>query len=121
VTRANRGSFLGLVTRPAIAQAFNRATVSLSTLGTRDSNIFWATGYRVSRVGIPPAAEGKTLRELDPRARFSVSVLAIQQIDNAEAGFMPVTPDQKFRHGDVIVASGRPADLRRFTRELEQG
>jgi Trk K+ transport system NAD-binding subunit len=120
VDRPSGGAFLGLVTRHSVTQAFNRATVSLSTLGTRDTNIFWATGYRVSRITIPPPVEGKTIRQLDPRARFSVSVLAIQQIDNPDAGFMPVAPDQKLRAGDLIVASGHPADLRRFSHELER-
>ena len=41
--------FLGLVTGRQIAQALNRVSVSLSTLATRDPNIYWATGYRVTR------------------------------------------------------------------------
>ena len=50
-----------------IGKALNRVTVSLSTLGTQDSNIFWATGYRITRVVVPAEAKGTTLRELAPR------------------------------------------------------
>lgn len=114
------GPFLGLVTRQHIAQALNRVTVSLSTLATRDQNIYWATGYRVTRVSVPHAADGKTLRELDPRARFGVTVLAARPAGDSGAGFAPVTPDQKLREGDLLVAAGRPADIRRFARQLEQ-
>ena len=53
VERPNGGRFIGMVTHKGIAQAFNRVAVSLSTLGTRDNGIFWATGYRVSRLQSP--------------------------------------------------------------------
>jgi CIC family chloride channel protein len=115
------GRFLGLVTRHSIAQTFNRVSVSLSALGTRDQGIFWATGYRVSRIIIPLTATGKTLRELDPRARFNVTVLALQDGGDAEAGFVPVAPDRALKSGDVILAAGHAADLRRFSRELDHG
>ncbi|HUN56900.1 MAG TPA: TrkA C-terminal domain-containing protein, partial [Candidatus Binataceae bacterium] len=77
------------------------------------------SGFRVSRITIPPPAEGKNLRDLDPRARFAVSVLAIQDGRQPDSGFAPIAPDRRLKAGDTIVASGRPADLRRFTRELE--
>jgi chloride channel protein, CIC family len=118
--RRGGGPFLGLVMRQHIAQALNRVTVSLSTLATRDQNIYWATGYRVTRVEVPPAADGKTLRELDPRARFGVTVLAARPAGESDSGFAPVSPDQKLKEGDLLVAAGRPADIRRFTRHLEQ-
>jgi CIC family chloride channel protein len=115
------GRLLAMVTRQHIAQALNRVSVSLSTLATRDQNIYWATGYRVIRVEVPRAASGKTVRELDPRARFSVTVLAVQDVSNPEAGFAPITPDRALKEGDFIVAAGRPPDIRRFTRNLEDG
>jgi CIC family chloride channel protein len=118
--RRGGGPFLGLVTRQHIAQALNRVTVSLSTLATRDQNIYWATGYRVTRVEVPRAADGKTLRELDPRARFGITVLAARPAGESDSGFAPVSPDQKLKEGDLLVAAGRPADIRRFTRYLEQ-
>ncbi|MGH7918088.1 MAG: chloride channel protein, partial [Candidatus Binataceae bacterium] len=89
--------FLGLVSRHLVAQAFNRVTVSLSSLATRDPNIFWATGYRVTRVRIAQSADGRTLRELDPRARFSVTVLAVQNGSDPDSGFAPVSPDRRLK------------------------
>lgn len=113
------GKFLGLVTRRAIAQTFNRVSVSLSTLATRDSNIYWATGYRVSRIAVPASAAGKTLRELDPRARFEVSVLAVRDRDDPAAGFVPIAPDRVLKAGDELVVAGRPPGLRQFARQLQ--
>jgi chloride channel protein, CIC family len=111
--------FLGLVNSAHIAQALNRVSVSLSTLATRDQNIYWATGYRVQRVTVPANAAGRTVRELDPRARFSVTVLAVQDANNPDGGFAPITPDHPLKADDELIAAGRPQDIRQFTHELE--
>ncbi|MGH7249276.1 MAG: cation:proton antiporter regulatory subunit, partial [Pseudomonadota bacterium] len=121
VEKPRGGNFIGLVTRQHIAQALNRVSVSLSTLTTRDQNIYWATGYRVTRLEVPAAATGVTIRGLDARARFGVTVLALRSINDPDGGFVPVSPDRRLKAGDVIVAAGRPVDIRRFERELEQG
>jgi len=119
VVDRNSGRFLGLVTGRHIAQALNRVTVSLSTLATRDRNIYWATGYRVTRITVPAGAAGKTVRQLDPRARFSVTVLGVQDAGSSDGGFAPMTPDRPLKEGDELVAAGRPQDIRRFTHDLE--
>jgi CIC family chloride channel protein len=111
--------FVGMVTSQHIAQALNRVTVSLSTLATRDPNIYWATGYRVTRLAVSANAAGKTVRQLDPRARFSVTVLAVQDAGNPGGGFAPITPDRPLKEGDELIAAGRPQDIRQFTHELE--
>ncbi|MGA7873622.1 MAG: chloride channel protein, partial [Candidatus Binatus sp.] len=120
VDRATQG-FLGLVTSRQIAQALNRVSVSLSTLATRDPNIYWATGYRVTRVTVPANAAGRTVRQLDPRARFSVTVLAVQEANKPDGGFAPMTPDRPLKEGDELITAGRPQDIRQFAHELENG
>ena len=120
VERRYGGKFLGLVTRQHIVQALNRVTASVGSIATRDEPIFWASGYRVTRLEIPPAAAGKTIRELDPRARFSVTVLALRSVKNPDTGFTPITPDGILNAGDLIITAGRPGDIRKFERELEQ-
>jgi uncharacterized protein with PhoU and TrkA domain len=109
--------FIGLVTRSKIAHAFNRVTLSTAALSTPDTSIFWASGYRVSRMQVPPGAVGRTLRDLEVRSRFGISVLAFQA-DSAETGFAPLGPDRPFAAGDRIIAAGSSAALRRFAREL---
>ena len=120
VDRRYGGKFLGLVTRQHIVQALNRVTASVGSIATRDEPIYWASGYRVTRLEIPPSAAGKTIRELDPRARFSVTVLALRSVKNPDAGFTPITPDGTLNAGDLIITAGRPGDIRKFERELEQ-
>jgi len=111
-------SLVGTVTRQAIAQALTRATGSVALLSRRDTQIYWSTGYRVARIRLPEGAEGKTLRGLDTRARFGVSILAVQPGNDPLAGFELLEPDQKLRAGDVVIAAGRSAGLRAMQREL---
>jgi CBS-domain-containing membrane protein len=114
-----QGKFIGLVTRRNIVQAFNRVAVSLAATGTREPNIFWASGYRVTRLRVPETANGKTLRQLDPRARFGVSVLAVQGAADPDSGFTTIAPDQPLSQGDLLIAAGRSVDLRTFRLALE--
>jgi CIC family chloride channel protein len=117
----HRGRHLaGIITRKEIGQVLNRMAVSLSTLANTGTSIFWATGYRLIRITVPPTAQGKTMVELAPRARFGVSVLAVQKAGETGDGFVPITPERKLDPGDTIMAAGRPSDLRRFVRELEE-
>jgi CIC family chloride channel protein len=116
--RPHNGQFLGLVTRRHVAQALNRVALSLTSIARGDSNIYWASGYRVTRTAVPPESVGQTLRTLDPRARFGVTVMAIRDVDDPDSGFVPISPDRPLKAGDIIVIAGRTSDLRRFSRSL---
>jgi CBS domain-containing protein len=107
--------FLGLVTRREVAASLSRMHLSLAILSERDDNISWATGYRVSRFRVPPWGVGKTLRDLDLRARFGVSVLAVGRVDG-DQGFEPPSIERAFKAGDVMVVAGTSSALRRFGR-----
>jgi chloride channel protein, CIC family len=109
---------LGIITRHDIAQALTRATGSVVLLGRRDTNIYWSTGYRVTRIRLPPGAEGKTLRDLNPRARFGASILAIQSATDPLGGFELLEPDEKLHEGDIVIVAGRSVGLRALEREL---
>ncbi len=117
----NPGLLVGTITRHDIAEALTRATGSVALLSRRDTHIFWSTGYRVARIRIPPEGEGKSLREMNARARFGVSVLAVQSASDPLGGFVLIDPDQKLKSGDIIIAAGRSAGLRAFERELHIG
>ncbi|HLK85574.1 MAG TPA: chloride channel protein [Candidatus Binataceae bacterium] len=111
---------VGIVARKDISAVLNRMALSLSSLAATGTSIFWATGYRLTRITVPPTAQGKTMIELAPRSRFGVSVLAVQNAGASEDGFVPITPDYRLAAGDTLMAAGRPGDLRRFVRGLEE-
>jgi CIC family chloride channel protein len=118
VEQLQGGKFVGLVARQQIARALHRVSLSVSTLATRDESIFLASGYRVSRMQVPAGAVGRTLRELDARTRYGVSVLAVQDTTVPDSGFEPCEPDRKLRVTDRVIIAGSPAALRRFVRDL---
>ena len=60
-----------------------------------DANINWATGYRVTRVEVPAASAGQTLRGLDPRARYGVTH-GIERVETAHAP-VAATDDESTR------------------------
>lgn len=107
--------FLGLVMRREIAASLSRMHLSLAILMEREDNISWATGYRVSRFQVPLWAVGKTLRELDLRARFGVSVLAVGRVEGSR-DFEPPSIDHVFKPGEIMVVAGTSSALRRFSR-----
>jgi Trk K+ transport system NAD-binding subunit len=61
------------------------------------------------------------LRQLNPRARFGVTVLAVQEGTEPDSGFTPTAADQPLRSGDLLIVAGRSVDLRRFRRALDDG
>lgn len=60
---------------------------------------------------------GKTLREIDFRAKFGVTVLAIRRGDSVR-----ISPpaDQPIRHGDILVAIGENSDIERLETRRER-
>jgi chloride channel protein, CIC family len=118
VVEASTSRLVGLVSRRAISLAVSRATISLDALLARDKGIFWSTDYRIVRIKVPAASAGKTLRELNLRARFGVTILAVQSSTNPDSGFAPIDPDYILKQGDLLIAAGRPANVTVFDRYL---
>ena len=118
VVDEDHGRLLGTITRHDIAQALGSATGSFAILSRHDTHIFWSTEYRVARIRIPSAAAGKSLRDLNTRARFGASVLAIQSGSNPTSGYELLDPDQRLKAGDIVIAAGRAVGLRNFERDL---
>jgi len=114
----DHGRLMGTVSRHDIEQALSRATGSFALLSRFDTHIFWSTEYRVARIRIPPGAKGKNLRALNTRARFGVSVLAIQSGTDPLGGYSLLDPDQTLSPGDIVIAAGRSMGLRAFERDL---
>ncbi|MBO0958390.1 TrkA family potassium uptake protein [Neobacillus sp. MM2021_6] len=67
--------------------------------------------YSVEEVKIPDRMREKTLRELDLRARFNLSVIAIRHNDDIH---ISPSPDEKINYGDVLVVIGENRDLAKF-------
>lgn len=67
--------------------------------------------YNIEEIKIPPSLTEKSLRELDLRAKFNLSAIAI--VSNGEIIVSP-SPDQVIHNGDILVVIGNREDLALF-------
>ncbi|HBZ69322.1 MAG TPA: hypothetical protein DEP35_06120 [Deltaproteobacteria bacterium] len=74
-------------------------------------------GVRVRALAVPPALFGSTVRKLDVRSRWHVSVLALRS-GGVDA---EVDPDRALGPGDTLVVMGDERDLDRFADSLRRG
>ncbi|KKI92463.1 potassium uptake system protein [Bacillus sp. SA1-12] len=68
--------------------------------------------YNIEEIMIPSNMAEKSLRELDIRANYHLSVIAIVTEDNITVS---PPPDQIIRHGDLLVVIGKREDLSDFS------
>jgi trk system potassium uptake protein len=70
-----------------------------------------AKDYSIKEVKVPPSMIEKNLRELNLRARFNITVIAI--ISDEKVSISP-SPDRIIKEGDILVVIGENKDLDRF-------
>jgi chloride channel protein, CIC family len=114
VDPADPTRILGLLSRADVIRAYNRALVTMRTIpGTAGADELpqWSKGYRVVRLAVPPPWNGRTLRELDCRAQFGVSVLAVEAHDKPGHTFEVPDPDRRIEADDTLVVAGPDAAI----------
>lgn len=70
-----------------------------------------AKDYSIKEVKVPPSMIEKNLRELNLRARFNITVIAI--ISDGKVSISP-SPDRIIKEGDILVVIGENKDLDQF-------
>ena len=120
VDSAATRKFLGIVTQRDLLGAFdsevlrrNRLFTPVRSFGERGSVsgglefLELPESHRLIELDVPAALEGLTVAEAAPRARFGISVLAVNRMgrDGIERRFVP-GPADRFEHGDVLVVLG---------------
>lgn len=70
--------------------------------------------YDILEVPIPKAATGKTLRDLDYRARFEINVVGIRRGDEI---LVTLHSDDVLQPGDRLIILGSVANLHRFANQ----
>jgi CIC family chloride channel protein len=114
---------LGLLSRADVIRAYNRALVTMRTIpGTAGADEMpqWSKGYRVVRLPVPASWDGQTLRALDCRARFGVSVLAVEPRAKSGHTFEVPDPDRRLEAGDTLVLAGPAASVSSFQRNARR-
>ncbi len=77
----------------------------------------------VAEVEVPKKFIGKSLKELDVRNRYNITVVGIRRPDKPETNagetdselILNIAPDQRFERGDHLIVLGREEDLTVFS------
>ena len=86
--------------------------------GLSSSNVLnfieFSEDYGIVELAVPRSWQGKTLRELDVRNAYHVTIIALR---GREGGTLNVSPraDVPMREGDNVVALGRSEDINRIS------
>ena len=73
------------------------------------SDMFEFKGSAIAEVLVPSALAGRTLRELDLRNRYRVTVLLMRKPESAEETLPG--PDAKLEKGDALTVFGNREDI----------
>jgi len=88
----------------------------------------WATpGYGIVELRVPQSFVGNSLIDLNIRQQYGVTIVAVRSPQEFKAAggrrkpeeappFVP-SPDYIFKPGDVLIATGKSEDLKRFPEE----
>jgi CIC family chloride channel protein len=103
---------LGMLSRGDLIAAYNHAVSTLGTLpldawiGSNESH--WSLGYRVARIEVPPSWAGRSLRDIDCRGRYGVTVLAVK----TRVGHELPDPGRPLEAGDELTIAGTAENVR---------
>jgi len=117
VDPANRRRLLGMLSRADLIAAYNRTVATLGATSIPDwlksVEPQWADRYRVMSVEVPQRWVGRTLRDINCRARYGVAVLAVHpRGQQDERGYELPDPARPLEPGDVLVLAGTAEGLR---------
>jgi CIC family chloride channel protein len=110
---------VGLLSRADVIRAYNRALITMRMVpGTAGADELpqWSKAYRVTTLRVPERWLGRSLRDLDCRARFGVSVLAVRPHDKPGQTFEVPDPDRVLENGESLVIAGPAGQVQHFER-----
>lgn len=75
--------------------------------------------YSIIEFAVFSAWIGKSLRELNLRAKHGINVVAVKNENNDEYINVSPSPDYEFKEGDLLVVIGANEDLRKLEKKIE--
>lgn len=120
VDSKNPERIIGSVQYRDLIKAYNRELIkrdmvqeisSSIKLLEKTQKIPFLHGHAMAEIPVPMSFAGKTVKQLQIRARFGVNVLMIKRRQaNNEIEIIP-RPEEVIQHGDLLIAMGREKDL----------
>ena len=122
---------IGTISRRDILELYNREILRKEVLGLKvvqengdekkRSHVALPKEYKVDYVPLPKGFEGKTIKELDIRAKYGVTVVAIKKYSGTITGISEIpSPDTVFEEGDILIIVGKTNDVERVKLEETQ-
>lgn len=130
VQDAKSKKLVGIITRRSIFLLYNREVLRQGTLGLkyvsgaedveRQDFVEIAEDHAVSVLPVTEGMKGRSLRELDLRARYNVNVVSIKgrRFEHRRPDSDVPDPDQRLRRNDSLVVVGPKAAIDRMKKEL---
>ncbi len=115
------GDLVGVVSRRDVLRVYSSELLRHEFMGlaTSDGGAHSLRGYvrltrglTIARVTTPPSLVGRSLRQANLRAAYSLTVVALQRGEDGEDQLPD--PAQPLGSSDILVIVGTPADIARF-------
>jgi len=132
VESAESRRIVGTVHRAHVIEMYNRAIFKRDLAGTLGSNVDSVTsgavktvelaeGYALAEVEAPGLFDGKTIAELNVRARYGVEILVIKAHAPGRTGRGALlkkvpSPNVRIHRGDILLVAGDPRRIDRLRR-----
>ncbi|GAV22646.1 potassium channel family protein [Carboxydothermus pertinax] len=71
--------------------------------------------YSILEISIPPRYLGKTIKEIDVRAKYGFTILAIKRGNQL---LISPSSDEQFQTGDILVLIGRNENFKKLERDI---
>ena len=122
---------LGTISRRDIIDLYNREVLRKDVLGLKvvqesgqerkRSHLALSDEYKVDYVTVVDGIAGKTIRELDIRARFNITILAIKKYGGGMTNINEIpSPESKLKAHDILVVVGKESDVENFKKSISQ-
>lgn len=123
VDAASSRRVLGMLSRGDLIAAYNRIQTEqpMAEVGSwLRTHPEWAGRYGVATIPVPTDWLGRSLREIDCRGQFGVTVLAVRGASGSDDDYEIPDPDRRLAPGDVIALAGSRERLRALHRAVAE-
>jgi len=122
---------IGSISKKDILKLYNREILKKDVLGVKYVRDFGSEkqrnlvqlpkDYKVDFVTVPEDFFGKSIKEINIRAKYKINILAVKKklVDIGPSNEMP-DPDRIFEPGDILVAAGKTEDVEKFRKSVSK-
>ena len=116
VDAGKKNRLVGMIWRKDIVDAYNKeiekreiasSFASRITMKNIDSSVHFMEGYSLTEIAAPRSFIGKTIKELNIRAKYGVDIILIRKNTDQGSKIKAIPgPDYRFSYNDSMVVAG---------------